>query len=637
MSMYRQLCLALVLSSVLALGGALIASVMNAQTYLEQQLSLKNMDNASALALSISQSKPSKISAEVATYALFDSGHYEQIQIINPLGEVMIERRSDNEKNTHKLLQKIIPIKASAGEAEISDGWKQFGTVRLISHASFAYDALFKTIVGLVSTMLVAGLMSGLLGYLVLRRIKKPLDEVVNQANAISNQRFITITEPKLPELKQLAKAMNKTVKRLKEVFENEAQKLEVLRKEANTDTLTGIANRSFFMSNLRATLNNEDVDSGILLIARIAHLTELNQNLGRQDCDAMLCSLAKTLDSFAVGHEHAMAARLNGSDFGLIIHNAAQADDLSKAVFNNLQAAVSPWVQNSNMLFVGSATFNNGLSISAVLAEADINLAQAEQSGGISARRSMTAGAEQNTPQSMTEWGEVLGDAIENNRAKLANFHVLDGHNALMHEECALRLQFKGSDVWQPAGKFISIAERLEMTQDLDLVALKMGIAQLDADQNIPGIAINLSASSIKDIDFCNTLLSLLKKHAKLAPRLWLEVNTEQAFLNFGKFKSFCLMMKDTKAMLGIEHFGHHFGKMGMLYDLGLDYIKVDAIFVADVDKNTGNQIFLHGLTDISHNIGIKVIAEGVTNDAERKMLFSLGFDGVTGPGIKL
>jgi hypothetical protein len=98
MSMYRQLCLALVLSSVLALGGALIASVINAQTYLEQQLSLKNMDNASALALSISQSKPSKISAEVATYAMFDSGHYEKIQIINPQGDVMIERRSDNEK-----------------------------------------------------------------------------------------------------------------------------------------------------------------------------------------------------------------------------------------------------------------------------------------------------------------------------------------------------------------------------------------------------------------------------------------------------------------------------------------------------------------------------------------------------------
>ena len=433
-----------------------------------------------------------------------------------------------------------------------------------------------------------------------------------------------------------LARAMNKTVKRLKEVFESEAQKLEVLRKEANTDPLTGIANRSFFMSTLRATLNNEEIVDGVLVLVRIANLAELNQNLGRQDCDAMIRNIARTLDSYAVGHTLSIAARLNGSDFGLMIPNAENIEALIKSTFTNLQSAMSPWVQFSNTVFVGLAPFRNGLSMSTLLAEADINLAEAEQNGGISMRKVPTV-AEASAPQSMTEWGEILGDAIQNGRVRLANFPVVDGHGLLIHEECSLRLQFKPDDIWQPAGKFISIAERLEMTQDLYMAAVKMGIEQLSVNSKIPGIAINLSATSIKDIDFCNNLLNLLKKHAKLAPRLWLEINTEQAFLNFGKFKSFCFMMKETKAVLGIEDFAQHFGKLGMLYDLGLDYIKVDSIFVVDIDKNTGNQIFLHGLTDIAHNIGIKVIAEGVSKDAERKMLFSLGFDGVTGVGIKI
>jgi EAL domain-containing protein (putative c-di-GMP-specific phosphodiesterase class I) len=87
----------------------------------------------------------------------------------------------------------------------------------------------------------------------------------------------------------------------------------------------------------------------------------------------------------------------------------------------------------------------------------------------------------------------------LKNSRAKLANFHVIDGHNVLMHEECALRLQFKDSDVWQPAGKFISIAERLEMTQDLDLVALKMGIAQLSVDQNIRALRLTYQPAQLK------------------------------------------------------------------------------------------------------------------------------------------
>jgi EAL domain-containing protein (putative c-di-GMP-specific phosphodiesterase class I) len=292
--------------------------------------------------------------------------------------------------------------------------------------------------------------------------------------------------------------------------------------------------------------------------------------------------------------------------------------------------------VNFSQTIFVGAAHFNHGATMSTLLADADINLADAEKNGGMSAR-AVTKTNDAATPQNMTEWSEILWDSIQQNRIRLENFAVVDAHGLLMHEECSLRLQFKADEAWQPAGKFISIAERLQMTPALDLAAVKLGIEQLSVNKKLPALAINLSANSIKDHDFCNTVLALLKKHANVAPRLWLEINTEQAFLNFGKFKAFCLMMKETKVVLGLEHLGHHFGKIGTLYDLGLDYIKVDAIFINDIDQNTGNQIFLHGLTDIAHNIGIKVIAEGISNEAERKMAFSLGFDGVTGTGVKI
>ena len=79
MSMYRQLWLAIVVSMLLALGGSLFASLLSARSYLETQLSLKNTDNASALALSLSQAKPDAVSVELAVTALFDSGHYEPI------------------------------------------------------------------------------------------------------------------------------------------------------------------------------------------------------------------------------------------------------------------------------------------------------------------------------------------------------------------------------------------------------------------------------------------------------------------------------------------------------------------------------------------------------------------------------
>ena len=71
MSMYRQLWLAIVISTMLALCGSLLASMLSARSYLESQLSIKNTDNATALALSLSQSQPVEVSVDLVVAALF--------------------------------------------------------------------------------------------------------------------------------------------------------------------------------------------------------------------------------------------------------------------------------------------------------------------------------------------------------------------------------------------------------------------------------------------------------------------------------------------------------------------------------------------------------------------------------------
>jgi hypothetical protein len=65
MSMYRQLWLAIIVSTLLSMGGALFASLLSARGYLESQLSIKNTDNATALALSLSQSNPDPVMADL--------------------------------------------------------------------------------------------------------------------------------------------------------------------------------------------------------------------------------------------------------------------------------------------------------------------------------------------------------------------------------------------------------------------------------------------------------------------------------------------------------------------------------------------------------------------------------------------
>jgi nitrate/nitrite-specific signal transduction histidine kinase len=97
------------------------------------------------------------------------------------------------------------------------------GTVTLVSHTRFGYQALWTSTQEMVAALTLASLIGGYLGSLILRRLRHPLQAVIDQAVAITNRRFVTIPEPEVPELHKLAEAMNSTVERLKLMFDEEA------------------------------------------------------------------------------------------------------------------------------------------------------------------------------------------------------------------------------------------------------------------------------------------------------------------------------------------------------------------------------------------------------------------------------
>lgn len=188
----------------------------------------------------------------------------------------------------------------------------------------------------------------------------------------------------------------------------------------------------------------------------------------------------------------------------------------------------------------------------------------------------------------------------------------------------------------WLPAGRFLPIAERLKLTSRLDLSAIALGLADLAANPAVTGLAVNLSASSLQDRAFRGELSGLLRQNAQAARRLWLEVAESGALKHFDAFRDLCKELKSYGCRIGIEHFGRQFSQVGQLHGLGIDYIKVDASFVRELDRNPGNQAFLKGLCAIVHGIGIQVIAEGVVSDAEMQALAGVGFDGATGPAVR-
>ena len=631
MSMYRQFWLAIILSTLLALVGSLLASTLSSRAYLNEQLRLKNADNATVLALSLSQKNIDAVELELVIAALFDSGHYVSIVVTDPMGKTIVERRAALEKSdVPSWFINAFPIQSMPGQAQISSGWTQIGTVSLVTQSGAAYQTLWKSSREMVMTLALSGLIAGYLGTLILRRLKKPLRVVVDQATAMSERRFIITPEPKVPELRQLSMAMNSTSNLLQSMFAEEAERVEALRRQANTDPVTGLANRHHFLAQLQVSVEAEDAPAGSLLLLRLTRLAELNRQLGRNKADALLRKIGELLMVSQNSLPNGFSARLNGTDFALIFREVdagAVASTLLQQVTQELAS-----IPNSPSAFIGVGQFSNGMAPGAVLSQVDSAVASAESAGINDWRMAAPLDIEQ-APRSAEEWSKLIQRALEQNWVKLALFPVVYFDGKVSHKEAALRLMFGGE--WFPAGRFLPIAERLGLTDRLDLAAVNLAFEDL-SQQTTTDIAVNLSAHSIQDAGFRSRLRSLLMSRPLLAKRLWIEVPENGAHGNLDAFRAFYQDMQQTGCKLGLEHFGRQFEKLNLLHDLKLDYVKVDGAFIRGIDGNAGNQAFIKGIANIIHRMGLQVFAESVNTPEELAALTNLGLDGATGIAVQ-
>jgi diguanylate cyclase (GGDEF)-like protein len=634
MSLFRQIWFAVIASALIAFAGSFVASMLTARHYLGQQLTIKNNDNAASLALSMSQLDKDPVTVELQVAAVFDSGQYVSVRVIDPEGQVMIEKSSPPlAGDVPEWFVRLFPIAAEPGRAQVSSGWTQFGTVELISHSHFAYRELWEGGLRLLLWFAVGGVLMGLLGMHFLQRLKRPLDAVVAQARAISERRFSRIEEPAPQELKSVAAAMNAMVDRLKAMFAEEASRLETVRREATLDPLTGLANRAFFLNQLDAALSDDDAQpSGSLLLVRLADLAGINRRLGREMADELLRRLGALLQEQTTDHPQAAAARLNGADFALLLPGLQDPAPVAESLLASLNDLVSAGLIDGERIgHIGSCTYVHGQGIGPLLARLDSALASAEGQGASAwcpAERACPAHATTNA-----DWRKLLDGAIQTQRLRLIEFPVANSRGQLLHLECPLRLQACEGGEWLAAGSFMPIASRLSMTTELDLAAARLAMDRIAA--GAAAVAVNLSGESIRDAHFRRRLHAQIATRKDLAPRLWLEVAEVGAFQHFSEFQTFCNLLRPLGCRLGIEHFGRQFSEIGHLHDIGLDYIKVDGSFIRAIDSQPGNQAFLKGLCSIAHNIGLTVIAEGVQTAAELAALPGLGFDGATGPAV--
>ncbi|MBY0573470.1 MAG: EAL domain-containing protein [Undibacterium sp.] len=631
MSMYRQLWLAIILSTVLGFIGALLASTISSRTYVNEQLRLKNEDNAAVLALSLGQRNIDPVDLELVVTSIFDNGHFASIYVTDARGKKIVEKIAKEEKSlVPDWFMRMFPIVSTPGHAQIMSVWKPIGTISVVSQSIDAYQTLWKSTKDMFYALSISGLIAGYLAVLVLRRLKRPLQIVIDQARGMTERRFITTPVSKVPELKHLSLAMNSTVALLQSMFAEEAERLESMRKQANSDPLTGVANRAHFISQLQATVEEENAPPGSLIIVRLTGLSDANKTLGRNRTDTLLKNFGRTLLEHQEKLEDGLAARLNGTDFALLFRQD-ESETIAGMLLDQCLGEFAD-VAEHIAFYIGYCGYDFGISPGALLSQIDAAVASAEATGHSSICRAIPLNIE-HAPRSAEEWSKLILRALEQQWVKLAYFPVSNHIGTVIHKESALRLMFGGE--WFPAGRFLPIAERLALTDKLDLVAIKLALEELSRSENINDIAVNLSAQSIRNDDFRKQLRAMLMSKPAAAKRLWLEVPENGVFANLASFRSFHHDIAPSGCKLGLEHFGKQFDKINLLHDFKLDYVKIDSGFVRHLELNDGNQAFIKGVGVIMHRLGLQIYAEGVSSVPELKCLADLGIDGVTGPEV--
>lgn len=385
----------------------------------------------------------------------------------------------------------------------------------------------------------------------------------------------------------------------------------------------------------------SEKVKSGILFLIRVNDLKGINHTLGRTAANELLREMSTILGKVA----HAawsdeegdpLAARLNGSDFALVVPGATHASGPAQqltAEFAELSRLYGNRI--SDLYHIGAVQYRRADRLGELLASADAALAAAERKGP-NTWHAAPADADRAPPPALNigDWRNIFDSALAEDRFTLARQPVVDPAGNLLHQEALVRMQAQPNGGWLDAGDFVSIAARLQLVSPLDLIVIRHALGMLEKE---PGdLAITLSAETIADAAAGNRIREMLHPHPERCRRLWLEVSEYGAFRKPQVMKDFCQMFRALGCRIGIGHFGGRIAETEVLMSLGLHYLKVDASLVHGINQSRRNQRSLQSLCTSAHGAGMIVIASGVQTGAEQRTLVKLGFDGLSGPAVK-
>lgn len=446
-------------------------------------------------------------------------------------------------------------------------------------------------------------------------RVTTPLRELAGAAEQLGNGDYDTPVRgaERSDELGELAQSFERM---RVSVAEKQAQILKL----AYWDSLTGLPNRVQFGDAVQQAITSADPRRRPLavLMLDLDRFKNINAKLGYAVGDRLLQAAAERL-ARQVLREGDLVARRSGDEFAVLLRDATP--ELAASVAQRIARAFEqPLSLDDNRL---DLTVGVGIACWPLHADAaDTLINRAEMA--MYAAKKRHAGPQMYEP------------AMDDSSAQSLSL-LSDLREAIVRHELRLHLQPKlalatgavaGAEAlvrWQhpvrgmiPPGQFIPFAEQTGFIRQLTLwvfEACAKAWRELHAEGADMVLSVNLSARDLFDSDLPAKLESLLLQHRVPAEAFCLEI-TESAIMDdperaLGTLKRLALM----GFKLSIDDFGSGMSSYGYLKLLPVDELKIDMVFVRNMDRDPVDVKLVRSMIELAHNLGLSVVAEGVEN----------------------
>jgi diguanylate cyclase (GGDEF)-like protein len=637
MSLRKQLFLAICIMLLIAFSGSFIAGVESSRQQAISQLRAHAQDAATALGLSMSPHADDAAMMELMVSSIFDSGYFTTIRVVSIADEqVIVERNADGLTNTGEVpgwFIRLVDLQPEWGDALVMRGWEQAARVEVLSHPQFLLARLWQSTRASLLWLLLVGVVSALLGGWVLRKQLRPLDSMVDQAEAISRREFLAAAQiPRTPELRRVVQAMNQMVEKLKALFAEESQRSEKLRVQAYQDSLTGLANHRLLTIRLAEQLAvNEHNKSGHLLFIHLADLAELNQTLGGQQTDALIKSMGDLVRQQLAkpGRGEWLGSRSRAGEFSLVAPglNSEDAQQLANELSEALLAMEADFdAELSPLAHIGICAFAPGDEAKSVFSLADQALTQARGTPGQRwARLDQSAGE-----SAVQDWRGWIDDALSQGKIQLYFQPVTacaDSSRVIQHKVLTRLLDPQGEAM--VAGRFLPWIERLGWSARLDMAMLENCLKHLQ--RHPQPLALSLSSQTLRDAESQAALLQILRRNPRNDQLLTLEID-ERQLPPPAQLEQLGQAVRAAGYQLALQHFGGNFSRLGNLTNLGLAYLKIDGSYIRAIDQESDKRQFIEALYRSTNSIDLPLIAEMVETQGELEVLREIGIRGAMG-----